>query len=384
MRRRPRILLIALAYAVLSGCSGEPARPDLEKNFTREAREVASGLTHIHFQSDHPEHWNIHVLEADLRRVRMRLAIGKDHVTGKEPTGSLAERYGALAAVNAGFFEMEGAYQGEIDGFFVLEGAILSEPTDRRGTFGFCNGPDAQTPVFDWPKLQVKLVSDGENLVDITGINRARGDADVVLYTPEFGPSTLTEGSGVEVVVEEGKVSALSAAGNRPIPSNGFVLSASGEENVRSVSSKLQMGSSVAVSPKVAARGGEPFEIENCSYTSAGPMLLQNGEALSEYEAESGKFRPDFTLKRHPRTAVGRKADGTLIFVVVDGRQPALSAGMSLPELTDLMQQLGAVGAYNLDGGGSTTMVVNGEIVNSPSDLTGERPVSDAILLFPR
>jgi exopolysaccharide biosynthesis protein len=68
--------------------------------------------------------------------------------------------------------------------------------------------------------------------------------------------------------------------------------------------------------------------------------------------------------------------------VVVDGRQPNHSVGMSLPELTDLARSLGLVDALNLDGGGSSTMVVKGEVVNRPSDPTGPRPVSDAIVVI--
>ena len=81
---------------------------------------------------------------------------------------------------------------------------------------------------------------------------------------------------------------------------------------------------------------------------------------------------------------MGQREDGTLVFVVVDGRQPELSVGMSLPELAELLLGLGVSDAYNLDGGGATTMVIQGKIVNSISDRTGEQPVSDAILFFPR
>ncbi len=70
--------------------------------------------------------------------------------------------------------------------------------------------------------------------------------------------------------------------------------------------------------------------------------------------------------------------------MAVDGRQPGVSVGMTLPGLAELLLEFGAVEAINLDGGGSTTMVVKGKIVNKPSDQTGERPVSDAILIYPR
>lgn len=72
------------------------------------------------------------------------------------------------------------------------------------------------------------------------------------------------------------------------------------------------------------------------------------------------------------------------MIATVDGRQPQKSVGMTIDELTRLMVGLGCVEAINLDGGGSTTMVVKGKTVNNPSDPAGERPVSDALLVFRR
>jgi exopolysaccharide biosynthesis protein len=70
--------------------------------------------------------------------------------------------------------------------------------------------------------------------------------------------------------------------------------------------------------------------------------------------------------------------------MTVDGRQPGVSVGMSLQELAEYLFSLGATDAMNLDGGGSTTMFLNGRVINTPSDKDGERKVSDAILVTPR
>jgi exopolysaccharide biosynthesis protein len=78
------------------------------------------------------------------------------------------------------------------------------------------------------------------------------------------------------------------------------------------------------------------------------------------------------------------RRDGTWVLVVVDGRQPQLSRGMTLQELAGLMSSLGCGDALNLDGGGSSTLYIQGSVVNSPSDAGIERPVSDAILIFRR
>ena len=82
---------------------------------------------------------------------------------------------------------------------------------------------------------------------------------------------------------------------------------------------------------------------------------------------------------------IGLDGDGAVWLITVDGRQPELSLGMNFQELKGLARRVGLRSALNLDGGGSTTMVVKGgRIVNHPSDPTGPRPVGDAILVLPR
>ena len=117
---------------------------------------------------------------------------------------------------------------------------------------------------------------------------------------------------------------------------------------------------------------------------TAGPLLLLHGEIQP--------FRHDrtFVTKRHPRTAVGIRPDGTTLLFVVDGRTKE-SEGMSLDELTNTLRWLGCEDALNMDGGGSTTLYIQGKpyggIVNYPIDNgrfdhKGERGVSNAILVF--
>ncbi|HEV2147228.1 MAG TPA: phosphodiester glycosidase family protein, partial [Longimicrobiaceae bacterium] len=108
------------------------------------------------------------------------------------------------------------------------------------------------------------------------------------------------------------------------------------------------------------------------------PVLLRGGRPVPDPPG----MQPSFSTARHPRSAVGWRADGTLLLVAVDGRQPGHSVGMSLDELRALFLELGAVEALNLDGGGSTALVVRGATVNRPSDPEGERPVANALLLL--
>ncbi|NNF38789.1 MAG: phosphodiester glycosidase family protein [Gemmatimonadetes bacterium] len=109
------------------------------------------------------------------------------------------------------------------------------------------------------------------------------------------------------------------------------------------------------------------------------PELLDAGQRVGDLGVASN---PTFAASRHPRTAVG--VDPTsrrLWIVVVDGRQGEYSTGMSLPELTSLLEALGATEGLNLDGGGSSAMVIGGRMVSRPSDPGGERPVVNALLV---
>jgi exopolysaccharide biosynthesis protein len=108
------------------------------------------------------------------------------------------------------------------------------------------------------------------------------------------------------------------------------------------------------------------------------PQLIKNGKIDITWQEE--KASKSFVETRHPRTAVAKLKDGKFLMITVDGRSES-SGGLSLYDLAALLLEFGAVDAMNLDGGGSTTMFLDGKVVNKPSDKEGERKVSDAILV---
>lgn len=109
------------------------------------------------------------------------------------------------------------------------------------------------------------------------------------------------------------------------------------------------------------------------------PELLDRGLVVGDLGVTAG---PAFAAGRHPRTAVGFDNERRMLWlVVVDGRQAPRSAGMSLPELVSLFLWLGADEALNLDGGGSSAMLLGERVVSSPSDAEGERPVGNGLWL---
>lgn len=125
--------------------------------------------------------------------------------------------------------------------------------------------------------------------------------------------------------------------------------------------------------------------LQDSNIMTAGPMLLRRGSLVPQRDDRT------FVTNRHNRTALGLKPDGTTLLVVADGRFKHQAEGLSIPELELVMRWLGCTEAINLDGGGSSTMYVQGKphggVVNYPSDNhqhdhEGQRPVSNAILVL--
>ena len=116
---------------------------------------------------------------------------------------------------------------------------------------------------------------------------------------------------------------------------------------------------------------------------SFGPSLLDNGEiaeGIEDVEVDTN-FGNHSIQGEQPRTAVGIIDQNHLVFVVVDGRSPGYSAGVTMTGLADIMQGLGATTAYNIDGGGSSTMYFNGGLVNNPLGENKERGTSDILYI---
>ena len=342
-----------------------------------EIEEISHDLTH----TDGP--WKSHVLEADPKKVDVRVAHAHDAAIGLETTVDLAVRRGALAAINGGYYYMEGELAGDSRGAVEIDDRLLSEPDRGRASVGLFARDGATRSVFGRLGFQGWIhLATGEPF-RFRGINRKRDPSEIVLFTPDFHPTTLTPPGGAEVVITNSRIVAIGeGSGSTPIPPDGIVLSI-GAERLEEVLPRLRVGDTASIQLRLIPLLADPERdwARTEHIVSGGPLLLWRGNRIEDPQVES--ISRVFFLARHPRTAVGVREDGTLLFVTVDGRRPEESVGMSLPELTDLMIELGAVSAINLDGGGSTTMVIDGKVVNRPSGGSPRRN-ADAILLYPR
>jgi hypothetical protein len=321
------------------------------------------------FESLNGPFWTGVVVIEPAGGVRLRPALARE-VMGLGRTSETAVRSSAIAAINGGFF----AAGGDPLGCLMVDGDVLSEPSPGRTCVGFTD--DGQL-LFDTMRFDAAATTEAAQ-VGIDGVNRERGANELIVYRPSYGPSTRTNAFGTEVIVAAEAVQGVAdGRGNSVIPPDGYVLSGHGRSRQALVTA-FKPGDRVALRARLVPASGDPRWESVRQVMGGGPRLLASGQ----YVGGEG-FRPSFSDRRHPRTAIGRLADGRIVLVVVGGRQPYHSLGMTLIELAVLMRQLGAVDAMNLDGGGSTTLVVRGAVVNLPSDESGERPVSDVLLVLP-
>ena len=314
--------------------------------------------------------WSGVVLVEPAGGARLRPALASGPVIGRGKTSEAARRAGATAAINGGFFTSSG----DPLGCLVIEGEVISEPLGGRSCVGITD--DGQL-LFDMLRLDAAASTEA-GTVAIDGVNRDRGAGEIILYRPAHGATTRTNAFGAEVVVAGDTVQqVVDGRGNSPVPPGGYVLS--GHTRGRaSLLTAFKQGDRVSLHLRLVPASGDSRWEGVRHVMGGGPRLLSGGQFVG-----GEGFRPSFVNRRHPRTAIGRLEDGRIVLVVIGGRQPYHSLGMTLVELAGMLRRLGVTDALNLDGGGSTTLVVRGVVINLPSDEIGERPVGDVLLVLP-
>lgn len=325
----------------------------------------------------------IHVIEVDPNEYEIKPVKALDNGLGRETVLSLAERHGAVASINGGFFTIGGTFDGKACGTLKIHDWIAL-PFKPRGCIGWSEHD--QTPILDRLLVDAKIYYD-QTQIPIDGLNRPRKNGEIVVYTPNFHRSTLTKPDGEEIVVINGVIESIVKGGSTKIPENGFVLSV---QDTHPLFHSFEMGKKLTFSTNIYPLEGltTADEWNQSDYIVGGtPLLFHEKTDKIDYIQE--KTIETFLTNRHARTAVGVLPNGHLLFVVVD--HTSLFDGMTMDELKELMIGLGCIAALNLDGGGSSTMVFNGNIVNTPhgdeDENQGEkavRRVSDAIIICPK
>lgn len=358
---------------------------------TRSETEVAPGLKLLSVATQTPHgplrYW---LVKADAASWNLGLEVADaGDVVKKRNVRNLAKQSGATAAINGGFF----AYGGAAVGAVKVNGDWHRLPWKSRTAMGWDNKTAAILPVSGSCELKVAL-QDGTARVENAALNgftlpgsHATLTDGFAVLTRRFGAKWKRRANEDALVFQNGQpvpaVTDAMALATAPapevvIPENGFLLVARGQ--MVPVLSQIRTASwKTLLAPPAVDRYP--------NLLGAGPRLVEKSQVKTTEVIE--EFRPD-VISRGPRTAVGWDKDKNWLFLVLDGRQ-AVSSGLSLPETAKLFAELGAVEAMNLDGGSSTQLVINGELINTPSGFDPVNPlrprevmVTNALVLKPR
>jgi hypothetical protein len=380
-RAKLSALVILLALSVLFSLPAQAA------SLVGEPTPIAPGTSYR--QTYRPEGpWVINVVEAQLseKYLEPHSLLGQGGTVGRRGVSSMlssraSDKLVPVAAVNGDYFAMAGgAYTTIPLGFQAEAGELVTFPDPGRSAFYLLADG---SPHVGRMRANAWLTGFGDLLFPLAGLNRPPEHGELVLFTPRFGKETRGPDSVTQLVLSNlsgpikskceisATIESIAVRVSRPIPAGGAVLVANGVASyaLRHLKAGDQVGLRITMDPDVG-------EIRMA--VGGGPRLVRDGQISVESKAE--RFSDLFASRRHPRTGAGLRGD-TLVMVTVDGRQPGYSDGMTLREFAQLFIDLGCKEALNLDGGGSTTMVVRNRIVNSPSD-GAERKVANALALF--
>jgi exopolysaccharide biosynthesis protein len=386
--------------------------------------------------------WIINILAIEPSQTTAKLAYelpGGNNLGGTGETVSVAaSRLGVLAGMNAGFFSNINPFNSTLPprspiGTTVVNGKLIGTAAGGRPGVMITTTSNGHPKVTVLPKLTSSTtLTDVQNAsIAVKAIDRpilgtvancgtpaespnttpkqdyvCTNFDDLVMYDSLFLQGKLSNtlinasyrGAAYELVVDStGTVVTGHSTLGTPAPQGGFVLQGLGK-SASWLQSHAAAGTKLTVVNHVYSSGKELALTPGMTIVEAGPSLsvsnlLQNAWTEGFSPNVNGNDNGDsagtpnsswyegWVVTRNGRTAIGIGADGTIFLVEIDGRQPTVSLGTSIPETAAVMSWLGAVSAINLDGGGSSNMVVSGAIVGHPSDATGERGVGGTLMV---
>lgn len=384
---------LTLVYLAVAGAG--MGRPAAGQRFDSVTTTVVAPGVLLQQLFDGRGPWHINVVQVDLRQagLSIRAAHADGKLRGRETVSAIVRRLSSdtaaiVVAVNADFFNLK---TGENENNQVIEGEVWKalrvtdapQDSSHRVHTQFAVQRDGRL-LMDGFTLRAVLLRPHRSPMQLAGVNYRPDAKSVVWYTPRFGPITPADPAGRTIEIRlrpvgiNGDTASYQIAGR---PAAGGATQLSGAPVL-----SFPVGDTVADIP----RPGEvvrivltlpPAAASLRTLVGGWPRLVVHGRSIADsVDRLEGTFAA-FSVIRHPRTGIGFSRDSTTLYLItVDGRQES-SSGMSLAEFASLMLRLGVYEGLNLDGGGSTAMVINGRLVNHPSDPGGERTVGNALLV---
>jgi hypothetical protein len=364
--------------------------------------ELAAGISYQEFHLPDPN--NVYVARLDIHNPSaiIESSIGQGRLSGGvEKVTDMARRYDqainywgqtwggrndVVVAINGSYYNNEGP--GIPDGGQIHSGWYAKRFNDYGGFSGFAWYLNRNVMIGDCVyhedgKQFITFIPTGDR-IEFQGINISRPNNTLILYTPQYDATTKTSANdSLEVLVEMEQPTMVltqnemvtgyireirDGQGSTPIPFDHIILSARGTKRAELLArlAGLQVGDPIGVSQVITHKSecsGSTLKSWQRTYASIqGHFVFLKDGVVQDYNTNPG------AIVRDPRTAIAFNED-YVYFIVVDGRAPGVSEGMTIHELAVFAQsQLGATWGVAEDGGGSSVMVVNGAVRNRPSD----------------
>ena len=331
----------------------------------------------------------IHIIDIDPDKFKIISARALDAGKPRKTVPELAQDYGAVAAINGGFFRISNdSNDGLPTGVLKTNGRWHSIAYKARGAIGWSHDNIA---IID--RLQTKtMLKIANEQFPIHTFNQPLSSYKFMLFSSSYGPALYAKSNFI-LRIEDQLITDINskATGDIVIPSNGYIY-AIGNKTHKNIAHDVKIGhqATVEISALPQIHPEYAYIWDKMPFIVGGtPALIIDNKKITDFSAE--KVRPSFIYNRYARSAVGIMPNNHWVFVMAEQSSFVGSSGLTLIELADFMQQHGCVHALNLDGGGSSTMYLNNKVINT-TEGAGDvnfgfmtmRKVSDAILALAR
>ena len=342
------------------------------------AKDICPGVTYAKLAIKNPCPGIVHIVTADPKKTDLLLSKSGNSCPSQSTVCSMVQEHNAVVGINGGFHTADGTPNGIVK----IEKHWYADQTKKRAAIGWCK--EITCFLFDIIDTHRTLSINGENLM-VNAVNKPRAKTHAIVYTPAFGKTTETDSSGLEVIVANGRIAALSDGGNSPIPSNGFVYSIGNQCTSPLPIVSVGAPATFAITIDPSTTSAEKWNA--CDYILGGtPLLIQKSKRITDFSPE--KTFKNFLTDKFARTAVGITNKGKLLFVVVENIDMDGNDGMTMEELAKLMELLHCTDALCLAGGHSSTLAIQKDMQNNPhgewsffGTINWEKEVSNALLL---
>jgi hypothetical protein len=367
LRRVLIVALLAFTFAPPAGAATQTLLPGL--TYTRQLLFTPHGpvVEHVLVAPRPGGLWSLDPTLSD------GAISGRQRLTGIEREASASA---TVAGVNGDYFN---AADGRPDGIVMQNRVLQSVPNAGRSSIGI--EPDGSLDIRHaaWNAF---WQGRGQRR-PLTGLNERANQGGITLYTPAWGAATPPAAGVTEAVIYpfpaltpgsdlSANVVQFTQGGNTPIPAGGAVLSATGG-SAQKLDAEAPPGARVTI--RYLLSSGWATDIDAIG---GGPLLVRNGKAVFRAFED---FSSTILAPRIPRTAIGQRRNGSIVMVVADGGQVGYSVGLTNYELAQQLVRLGCVTGAGLEPGTSSTMAFDGQLLNRPSAPTGERAVSEGLLV---